>query len=199
MVMGHYATALIPYAYESNRKMAPFYVFLILTQILDFIMVALVWLGIESIEPHSFMDASFANMKVDMTYSHDILPVILITLLVGGATAALFRNWVMGLWAVGLIALHELMDLLVGFEHYWFGPGETTYGLGLYTKLPVLGIAIELVICAALLTWYLKRREAAGHQLGRGAKITLFGVLVGATAALLLMANQPLSALVSAL
>ena len=27
MVMGHYATALIPYAYESNMKIAPFFCF----------------------------------------------------------------------------------------------------------------------------------------------------------------------------
>jgi len=32
MVMGHYATALIPYAYESNRKLAPFWFFLLATQ-----------------------------------------------------------------------------------------------------------------------------------------------------------------------
>ena len=91
------------------------------------------------------------------------------------------------------------MDLLVGFEHYWFGPGETTFGLGLYTKLPVLGITIELVFCAGLLAWYLKRREADGHRLSGGAKTTLVVVLLGFTVALLLMANQPLSELFSKL
>ncbi len=34
MVMGHYATALIPYAYDSNRKLAPFWFFLLATQAL---------------------------------------------------------------------------------------------------------------------------------------------------------------------
>ena len=77
-------------------------------------MLALVSLGVESVEPHSFIHASFANMTVDMTYSHDILPAMVIALFVSGITAAIFKNWVIGLWAVGLILLHELMDLLVG-------------------------------------------------------------------------------------
>jgi hypothetical protein len=162
-------------------------------------MLALVLLGVESVEPHSFIHASFANMTVDMTYSHDILPAMVIALFVSGITAAIFKNWVIGLWAVGLILLHELMDLLVGFEHYWFGPGETTFGLGLYTRSPVLGITIELVICAGLLAWYMKTRAAAGHRLSKGASITLYSVLVGSTAALLLMANQSLSEVASAL
>jgi hypothetical protein len=122
----------------------------ILTQILDFIMIALVLAGVESIEPRSFMHASFANMRVEMTYSHDILPVMVITLIVARVTAAIFRSWLLGLWAIGLITLHEIMDLLVGFHHYWFGPDGTPLGLGLYNRLPVLGIGIELVICAGL-------------------------------------------------
>jgi len=195
MLIGHYATALIPYAYESNRRLAPFFVFLILTQILDFIMLALVLVGVESVEPSSFVEASFANMVVDMTYSHDILPVLIIAVVVALIVAALFKSTTMGLWALGLIVLHELMDLLVGFEHYWFGAGETVFGFGLYTSAPVMGILIEVAICVGLLVWYLKKRAASGNGLSRAATLILYGVLVGSTASLLLMANQSLGKL----
>ena len=92
MVMGHYATALIPYAYAENRRLAPFWFFLLATQMLDFIMLFFVVIGIETVEPTNFFEASFRNMVVDMTYSHDILPVIFWGLLFSALTFVFFRS-----------------------------------------------------------------------------------------------------------
>lgn len=200
MVMGHYATALIPYAYESNRKLAPFWFFLLISQFLDFIMVTLVIAGIETIKPEGFFDASFLHMSVDMTYSHDILPVLIACLLLAGLSGLIFKSLRLASIVLGLVLLHELLDLLVGFQHFWFGipsdPGSATvFGLGLYNSNPVLGILAEAAMCAAILLWYLRRRRLAGHALSRGAQGILWAVLVAGTLCLLPMANQSLASL----
>lgn len=202
MVMGHYATALIPYAYESNRKLAPFWFFLLATQMLDFIMIALVFIGVESVEPSNFFEASFRHMVVDMTYSHDILPVIVWSILFAIITLCVFRSLAFAFIVFGLTVLHELMDLLVGFKHFWFGIPQdasgTVYGLGLYNTAPVLGIIIEIGICAGILAWYFHKRAALDAPVARRSKIILCSVLLGFTTFLIVIANQSLTDLLFA-
>jgi len=197
MVMGHYATALIPYAYDSNRKLAPFWFFLLATQVLDFIMVALVLVGVESIEPSGIFDTSFRHMVVDMTYSHDIAPVLFWSLLFAVITGVVFKSLRLAAIVLGLVLLHESMDLLVGFEHFWFGAPESedaaVFGFGLYNKAPVLGILVEVAICAGLIVWYVKKRASFGKPISVFSQRLLWGVLVGSTLALLAMANQSLA------
>lgn len=199
MVMGHYATALIPYAYDSNRKLAPFWFFLLATQALDFIMVALVMTGVESVEPRGIFDASFRHMVVDMTYSHDIAPVLMWCVVFTVVAGLAFKSLKLAAIVLGLTVLHESMDLLVGFEHFWFGPPEsadaTVYGLGLYNTAPVVGLLIEIAICVGLIIWYVKKRASVGKPVSAFSQRLLWGVLVGCTVALLAMANQPLAAL----
>ena len=202
MVMGHYATALIPYAYNSNRKLAPFWFFLLVTQVLDFIMVALVMVGVETVEPSGIFDTSFRHMVVDMTYSHDIAPVLVWSVLFAVVAGVVFKSLRLAAIVLGLILLHESMDLLVGFEHFWFGIPEsseeaTVFGLGLYNKAPVAGILIEVAICAGLIIWYVRKRASLGKPISVSSQRLLWGVLVGCTLALLAMANQPLSSLLS--
>lgn len=202
MVMGHYATALIPYAYAENRRLAPFWFFLLATQMLDFIMLFFVMIGIERVEPTNFFEASFRHIVVDMTYSHDIIPVIIWALLFAVLTLALFKSKRLALIVFGLTVLHELMDLLVGFEHYWFGaPSNSeamTFGFGLYNTAPVIGILIELALCAALLIWYFRQRAKNNSPVRKQSKIVLSAVLLGFTAFLLVIANQSLVDLFSA-
>jgi hypothetical protein len=196
MVMGHYATALIPYAYKSNRNLAPFWFFLLATQALDFIMLFLVMIGVESVEPGNFFAASFKHMVVDMTYSHDILPVVGWSILFTAITFAVFKSPRLALIVFALTVLHELMDLFVGFEHYWFGApasaDATVFGLGLYNSAPLMGILMELVICVGLLVWYFRKRAVDGAPVSQRSKLILSGVLVGFTAFLLTIANQSL-------
>ncbi|MEP5569473.1 MAG: hypothetical protein ABJN62_16645 [Halioglobus sp.] len=199
--MGHYATALIPYAYDSNRKLAPFWFFLLITQVLDFMMVALVMAGVETVEPGGIFDASFRHMVVDMTYSHDIAPVLVWSALFAIIAGVAFKSLRLAAIVLGLILLHESMDLLVGFEHFWFGPPESeeaaVFGLGLYNTAPVPGILLEVAICTALIIWYVKKRASFGKPVSVFSQRLLWGVLVGCTLALLAMANQSLSSLIS--
>ncbi len=199
MVMGHYATALIPYAYDSNRNLAPFWFFLLVTQALDFLMVALVMLGVETVEPSGIFDTSFRHMIVDMTYSHDIAPALVWSVLFAVVAGVVFKSLRLAAIVLGLIVLHESMDLLVGFEHFWFGIPESeeaaVFGFGLYNTAPVAGILIEVAICAGLIIWYTRKRASMGKHVSVFSQRLLWGVLVGGTLALLTMANQPLSSL----
>ena len=193
MVMGHYATALIPYAYNSQRKLAPFWLFLLATQVLDFIMIAFVLMGIESILPPQFLQASFMNMRVDMTFSHDLLPVLGWSIALAVVAGIVFNNRMVALWVFALMILHELFDTAIGFKHYIFGPETQSFGFNLYNTQPVLGIIIEALICFGIVTWYAKKRSDQGTPISRSTKIGLYAILVGGTVGLLAMANQPLS------
>ncbi|RTL31377.1 MAG: hypothetical protein EKK47_08015 [Burkholderiales bacterium] len=78
MVTGHFATALIPYELtrrQAGRRQVPFWVFLLASQFLDFLMLALVAAGIEHLTPPDLLDLTFAGMRADMFASHDLLPV----------------------------------------------------------------------------------------------------------------------------
>lgn len=193
MVMGHYATALIPWAYNSQRKVAPFWMLLLAAQFLDFIMLAFVLIGIESITPQDFFQASFLNMRVDMTYSHDLLPVLCWSVGLAVLAGILFKNWLAAVWVFSLCILHELFDIAVGFTHYIFGPETTAFGFNLYNTQPITGILIEAIVCFGILTWYFKKRSDQGGPVAKNIKIGLYAILVGITIGLLPMANQPLS------
>ncbi|MDF1665906.1 MAG: hypothetical protein P1V97_29385, partial [Planctomycetota bacterium] len=95
-------------------------------------MITFVPLGLETLSPHRFLDASFMNMHSDMPVSHDVLPVLGWTLGFAGVVWALTRNSKAALWCGGLIAFHEILDLVVGFPHRLAGPETPEFGLALY-------------------------------------------------------------------
>ena len=53
---------------------APFWWLLIASNIVDFVMLLLVVVGVERMEPSSVFAATLSNLRVDMTYSHDLIP-----------------------------------------------------------------------------------------------------------------------------
>lgn len=193
MIMGHYVTALIPYAYDSNRKIAPFWLFLLLPQLADFFMLAFVFMGYESISPKNFFNASFMNMQAEMHFSHDILPLAVTALIVSAIVGLLFKNKRLFFIALGLMLLHEVLDMLVGFKHFMSPKHTEAFGLGLYNTMPMLGIAFEAIFCIIILFWYLRKRASLGHPLKISAQIILWGTLVGTTIAMALIAKVPLA------
>ncbi|KZX58711.1 hypothetical protein A3709_17055 [Halioglobus sp. HI00S01] len=200
MLMGHYTTALVPWAYNSNRSLAPFWFFLMATQTLVFLMVSFALVGGETIEPSGFFDASFRHMTVDMTYSHDIAPVIVWTLVLSLAAGLIFKSLQLALIVAALNVAHELMDLLVSFKHYWFGAPENkdfpVFGWGLYNSAPAVGLLIEIAICVGFIVWYVRTRRRQGYDVSRKTQVGLYAVLVGFTVFLLPMVNQSLLSLV---
>jgi len=173
---------------------APFWLYLLAAQFIDFLMLALVTLGLEKLEPGNFLEVAFATMTSDMFISHDIVPVLIWAALFGLAVYAVMRNHVVALWCAALVLAHEVFNLLVGFEHHVLGPDTAAVGLNLYNNAPVSGLLIEAGICAGLVFWFCRRRAKRGAPASWRLQIGLYGVLVGSTLATLLIAHRPPSA-----
>lgn len=193
MIAGHYVTALVPYELTRKNPSASFWLFLLAAQFLDFLMLLLVWLGMERLEPANFLEVAFASMTSEMLISHDIIPVLGWTALFGVAVYAVLRDHVIALWCAALVLVHEVFDLLVGFEHYVLGPDTVGLGFNLYNKAPVSGLLIEAAICAGVVFWFCRRRAARGKPASMRLQVGLYGLLVGSTLATLLVAHRPLS------
>lgn len=193
MIAGHYATALVPYALAREERPRPFWIFLITAQFTELLMLILVQLGIEHIEPTDFLSLSFGNSRSDMWLTHDIVPAAGWAIVAGLLFGTLSRDRVVGLWCAGLVVVHELCDLLVGYEHHWMGAGSGVAGLNLYQRAPVVGLLIEAGLCAVLIMWFLRHRAASGRKTSRRLVIGLFGILVGGTLASLPIATHSIS------
>lgn len=195
MFMGHFATALVPYERLTARRKpderpVPFWLLLAAAQILDFVMLFFVIVGFESFLPHEFhpFETKFYEMKTDMLYSHDIVPVFGWALIFAGFAFAISRRRDIAVWCFALVVIHEAMDLVVGFKHYVAGQGTAGLGLALYQNAPLIGLLIEALICAAIVLWFIKTRAQRGVEVSTRLKWVLYGVLVGGTAFTLPMA-----------
>ena len=119
MIAGHYAAALLPAA---HRVKAPFWLFLLASQIPEFLWLFLAVLGVEPALPASILDATFDNISVDMRFSHNLVPALLQALLTGVIVAVVLRNRAAAIWCAALVVIHVLCDYVVGFSHqvFWF-------------------------------------------------------------------------------
>ncbi len=178
MVVGHYATALVA---KERDPASPLWLLLAASMILDFAMAGLVLAGVETMQPDpNASGSSLASMQIDMTYSHDLVPVAGWTLGVGLLAYALTRRRATALWAAGLVAFHEVCDLVSGFPHFVMGPGTPEVGLSLYYRAPLAAMGIELALGLACVAWFTRR---AG--ISRGKKIGLYATVVFGVAVLL--------------
>lgn len=195
MIAGHYATALVPYELTRKSSGAPFWLFLLAAQFLDFLMLGLVAAGLERLDPHNFLEVAFASLEAEMLISHDVVPVLGWAALVGLVVWPIFRSGVVALWCAALVVVHELSDLLVGFEHYVFGSDTAALGFNLYQKAPVTGLMIEAMLCAALVFWFCRHRARHGEPVTKVVQWGLYGVLVGSTLATVPLAHHSLAGL----
>ncbi|TAK74205.1 MAG: hypothetical protein EPO01_07125 [Aquabacterium sp.] len=192
MVTGHFATALVPYALQGRSRPAPFWLFLLACQFLDFLMLGLAAAGVESLLPAQLLQLSFAGMRADMHASHDLLPVAGWALGFAALAWAATRNGPAALWCAALVVGHELCDLVVGFKHGVHGE-LPTLGWNLYTQAPVAGLLAEAALCVGITWWFTARRRQEGRPLSRTTVVALHGVLAGTALASLPVAHRPLS------
>ncbi len=193
MVMGHFATALVPYQKSSGNPKASFWLFLLAAQFLDFLMLGFMAVGMETVSPENFFDASFAGMQTNMLYSHNLVPVTIWALGFTAVIYAVIRDVTVSLWCFALIVFHELCDLVVGFEHNLTNADSLAVGMKLYTVAPVAGLLIEVAMCAGLVWWFARQRANAGQTLSPRAKRGLYLVLVGGTLATMPIATQSIT------
>ena len=173
MIAGHYASAFIVRPW---LRTTPFWVLLLASDVPEFLWLLLALLGIEPISPPSVLDATFANIDVHMTYSHNLGPGIIQALVVFALVQFWKRDMKLSLACAALTLWHVLCDLIVGFGHQFWGPAGAVISLNSYGRFPVVAVMIELAYATACLVWYFRAEAAAGHAVPRSGQIKL-GVL----------------------
>jgi hypothetical protein len=164
MVAGHYAMSLL--AYERHRG-GPLWLFLFAGIFLDILMISLVLAGVEEMAPaHGATRPGFATMAIDMTYSHDLLPVVGWAVVIAAFAFAITRSRGVALWAGALVLLHEVADMVSGFTHYVFGPD---------THEP--GAALTAAGCRGHDLYVLRRCQSTSASRGRASSV-FFALLV---------------------
>lgn len=194
MIVGHYAAALLPYSQlkAQSGSTAPFWLLLLCANIPEFLWLLLALLNIEPASPPSLFDASFRNLQVDMTYSHNLLPGLLQGLGVGIVVLLCFRQRALAFWCGALAAFHVLCDFIVGFEHQWLQADGATISLNSYGTMPQVAILIELVFAVACIAWYQRSERQRGQPVPRGRLIALYVVFIAGIAAWLPIADHSL-------
>lgn len=192
MIAGHLATAYIAKQKAPTGHIA-FY--LVASQLLDLLWLLFHYLGLEPTEPDNFMHVSLDALQVEMTYSHDVIPVLgwtVLTILIG---RILFKSWRPG-WAGGMLVLvHAFMDYFGAYSHHVFGPDTPNVTTGLYYVAPYLAVTVEAVLLIAVMVWAVKLEKGAGIHRGRATWITWITVFGGSTALMYLMADLSLAEL----
>lgn len=191
MVTGHFATALVPYELtrQTTGRRPPFWLFLLASQFLDFLMLALVAAGIEHLTPANMLDLSFAGMRADMFASHDLPPVAGWSAAFGLFAWGLTRQAQTALWCAALVAFHEACDLVVGFKHGWMGEANPMLGINLYTQAPVTGLLLEAALATLSVWGFVRLRARASRPVSRGTQWGLYGLLPGGALASLVVAR----------
>lgn len=180
MIVGHYAAALIPY---SRLKQHPFWLLLLCANVPEFLWLALALLNVEPVSPPSLMDATFQNLQVAMTYSHNLIPGLLQGVVVTGLVFLWFRNKTLAFWCGFLTAFHVLCDVVVGFEHQLLGPTSPRTSLNTYGTMPHVAVAIELVFSIGCVYWYQLSERRRGRALPRAQLVALYAVFIIGVAA----------------
>lgn len=181
MIAGHFATALVPYELMRNKRQTPLWILLVAAQFTDLLMILLVQAGVEQLLPRDFFEMSFGHSRSDMWLSHDIFPSFGWAILTGLIFGTITRDKVLGLWCGGLVVLHEVCDLWVGYSHHWAGYSTGTVGFNLYQRAPVAGILFEATLCACVIIWLVRRRAKLGVQPSMRLSLGLHGLLTFST------------------
>ncbi len=163
MIVGHYATALV--ADAGLRGKVPLWLLLLCANIPEFLWLTLALAGIEAPFPASLLDASLQNLRVDMVYSHNLVPALLQGAAVGVAVYLCLGQRAPALWCAGLTLFHVVSDFAIGFEHQVLGRASATVSLNSYALAPHLALGAELVFSLACVAWYRHRRANDGRPM----------------------------------
>ncbi|MBE7438948.1 MAG: hypothetical protein HS115_10875 [Spirochaetales bacterium] len=165
MILGHYAAA---YLVRPHQRQSPLWLLLLCANLPEFLWLLLALQGIESPEPASLLDATFASLQVSMTYSHNLVPNLLLSLAVFLAIRIWKKDLSLALACAFLCASHVWLDYLVGFEHQLTGEHSASIGLNSYHRFPHLAILIELAfawLCLFYYSWQSARKGQVRREL----------------------------------
>lgn len=190
MIAGHYTTVLIA---KQKIPHAPLWLLLFSAIGLDIIWIFFATIGLETPTPTSWLDATLMNMRVDMPYSHDLLPLIGWTFLFLILGWAVTREWTIGYWCAALVVVHWLCDFVVGFEHHVIGNDGINLGLNLYNTHPIVGLMIEACFAAICIIIFDIFRKKQGFSTNKSVLIALTILFVGGTLLLVPLAHTTLA------
>jgi len=148
MVSGHIATTFVAKRYLPS---APWWLLLAAAYGLDILMFGLVILGIERMDTHAAHGPGprMSEAVIDMTYSHDLLPVLGWTLLFGAVVWLGFRNRALVVACMLLFFGHWVCDFFSGYGHFVFGPDSAPLGTDLYHRNLMAAILTEVAFAVA--------------------------------------------------
>ncbi len=175
MIIGHYAAALIP---RSRLRQFPFWLLLLCANVPEFLWLLLALLHIEPATPPSIFDATFHNLKVAMTYSHNLIPGVMQGAIVAALVFAWFRSKALAWWCGFLTLFHVLSDLVVGFEHQLLSPDSMPVSLNTYGTMPYAAFAIEFIFSIACIVWFQRQEKKQGRSLSTARLVSLYAVFV---------------------
>jgi hypothetical protein len=175
MIVGHYAAALIP---RSRLRQYPFWLLLLCANVPEFLWLLLAMLNIEPTTPPSIFDATFQNLNVAMTYSHNLVPGVIQGAVVTALVYAWCRSKALAWWCGFLTLFHVLSDLVVGFEHQLLSRDSMTVSLNTYGTMPYVAFGIELAFSIACIYWFQHQEKKQGRALGRARLLSLYAVFI---------------------
>lgn len=170
MILGHYASALLPY---TRFKKYPFWVLLLSANVPEFLWLVLALFGLEATEPRSLLDASFQNLQVQMTYSHNLIPSLVQGAIVAFVIYLFFKDKAFAFCCGFLTVLHVLCDFIVGFEHQVLGEGSPVVSLNSYLHFPHGAILFEYFFSIVCIFWYVRTEKDSGIPVSRRKLIFL--------------------------
>ncbi|MFT3707409.1 MAG: hypothetical protein QM817_07045 [Archangium sp.] len=174
MMMGHYATALIPWG---KQRTWPLWLLLVCGQWGDLLWFVLAIFGVEPTEPANPLDMTVANLTVPMFWSHGLVSAGLQAVVVAVIVALVWKNRALGLTCGALIVGHVLCDGVVGWKHEMLGAGSARFGLGLFENPSTIvpAFLIEAVF-SSLCVWLFVRFRAGA--ISNRARLILYAVFV---------------------
>jgi hypothetical protein len=163
MITGHFTTALIPYV--QNKKL-PLFTLLLITQIPDFFIPLDIYISGES---------NFR--KLEMTYSHDLVPVMIMTLIVTITIHFIYRNQSLTIWTLCLMVFHEICDLVAGFAHNVMGLNSPRLGTDFYRTAPLNAYLLELILSLICIVYFLYQRKKQNDSTPLYKTLILIGIV----------------------
>jgi hypothetical protein len=171
MVLGHYASAFLV---RPHLPTAPFWLLLVSSNLAEFFWLVLALFGVEPTKPASILDATFNNLDVHMTFSHNLVPNLILGAGVFLLVQIIWRNLKLALACAFLTCLHVWSDFIVGFQHELMGETSLKIGLNSYGRFPYAAIMIEWAFALICLTYFMLAEKSKGRPVPKKRLVLLY-------------------------
>ncbi len=183
MLIGHYIPALLAH---SKYKNVSFLLLMFACQIQEAVWLLLHYFGSPT-NPLSVLEAKYTNVVADLTYSHDLIPLIFYSVIMGTIGRLIYKDWKIGFTFALLVVSHFILDFIAGLEHGIFGRDTLQLGFNLYASNPLLGLIIEIITVIIGVFLFVKLEARQGNIVSKKKQVWLYSTFI--LAILLLLPN----------